>query len=243
MSKRQNAKSSGQKTQNNGRARGRPESRIPTEGGRSVAHTLLQTIPIFPIAKEVKGMVYYDYLKTLAGGVGAIPTNFFTGNGLFDPDNTGIGHQPMGFDQMMGFYEQATVIRSHIRVTFYSAGAATRVGLYLNPDTTSPSLPRIVENGLMKMGLVGGSGTGNGAHAFATLELACDVPSYFGRRRGEILADPQMYTTIAANPGEMVHFGVCAWSAFDSAAEVAVGYDVTITYDAVFWEPKKLTSS
>lgn len=215
----------------------------PTTGGKSVKMTLLKTVPLFPIAKEVRGMIYYDYAKTLSGGVGSVPTNYYSCNGLYDPDVTGTGHQPMGFDQMMALYEQFTVIRSHIKVTFASAGEHARVGIYLNPDTTSPGLPRLVENGLITMDKVTGPSSSSGQHSYATLEIACNVPKYFGRTKEALIADPQMYGTIAANPGEQVYFGVCAWAGFDASADVTIGYDVVITYDAVFWEPKKLTSS
>jgi hypothetical protein len=205
--------------------------------------TLLRTTPLFPIHKVISGQIYYDYQKTLSGGVGSVPTNFYSANGLFDPDATGIGHQPIGFDQMMALYEQFTVLRAHIKVTFASAGEHARVGIYLSPDTVAPGLPRLVENGLMKMGVVCGPATSNGQYAFTTLELVCDIPKYFGKSREAILADPQMYGTIAANPGEQAYFAVCAWAAFDSAADVNIAYDVTITYESSYWEPKKLTSS
>lgn len=226
------------------RTRKRRGALVPTQGGTDVRTTLLQQVPIFPISKAVDGMVYYDYLKTLTGSPSAVPTHAYSANGMYDPDSSGLGHQPMGFDNLMAFYEQTTVVKSHISVTFYAAaGTPARVGIYLSPDTSVQTLPGLVENGLMKMTTVGGSGTGNGKHAFATLELTCDVPTYFGKTRGAILADPQMYTTIAANPGEQVYFNVCAWSPFDGAADVAIGYDVIITYDTVFWEPKKLSPS
>lgn len=224
--------------------RRQPRSKVPTQGGTDVRTTLLRQMPVFPISKPVSGMVYYDYLKVLSGSPSAVPTHVYSANGMYDPDSSGLGHQPMGFDNLMAFYEQTTVVKSHIAVTFYcGAGTPARVGVYLSPDTTVLALPGLVENGLMKMTTVGGSGTGNGKHAFATLELTCDVPTYFGKTRGEILADPQMYTTIASNPGEQVYFNVCAWSPFDGTADVTIGYDVTITYDTVFWEPKKLSSS
>lgn len=219
------------------------KDKAPTTGGRSVKATLLKSVPLFPVSKEVRGMIYYEYAKTLAGGIGAVPTHYYSCNGLYDPDATGTGHQPMGFDTMMGYYEQFTVLRAHIKVTFASAGEHARVGVYLNPDTTNPGLPRIVENGLISMDKVCGPSSSNGQYSFASIEIPCDIPKYFGKSRQAILADPQMYGTIAANPGEQVYFGVCAWAGFDSAVDVAISYDAVITYDAVFWEPKKAASS
>ncbi len=38
----------------------------------------------------------------------------FTANGLFDPDITGTGHQPRGFDQFMALYDKYVVVSSSI---------------------------------------------------------------------------------------------------------------------------------
>ena len=42
----------------------------------------------------------------------------FSANGLFDPDLTGAGHQPMGFDQIMPLYNNYVVISASITCTF-----------------------------------------------------------------------------------------------------------------------------
>lgn len=39
-------------------------------------------------------------------------------NSLFDPDYTGIGHQPYGFDQWKNFYQQYYVYKAAISVSF-----------------------------------------------------------------------------------------------------------------------------
>lgn len=41
----------------------------------------------------------------------------FRGNGLYDPDQSGVGHQPLGFDQWMAFYTRYRVYASRIKVT------------------------------------------------------------------------------------------------------------------------------
>ncbi len=49
-------------------------------------------------------------------------TYSFRGNGVFDPDKTGTGHQPRGYDQYAALYQYVTVTASHINVTFNQFG-------------------------------------------------------------------------------------------------------------------------
>jgi len=67
--------------------------------------------------------VKYADVFTLTGGVGAIGNQVFTVNSLFDPDLSGIGHQPMWFDQICGPqgtapYGRYRVKGAKVKVTF-----------------------------------------------------------------------------------------------------------------------------
>lgn len=46
----------------------------------------------------------------------------FMGNGIYDPNITGIGHQPRGFDQFMDVYQKFTVVASQCTVQFMYEG-------------------------------------------------------------------------------------------------------------------------
>lgn len=188
-------------------------------------------------------MYYYDYAQQLTAAAGFCASRFFIANGLFDPDISGSGHQPMGFDQMMQIYTTYHVVRASITVTCMAEVSGAAVGLYLSPDTTSITDPiRLIENGLMKIVHLSAS-TGSGANRQASVSLTCDVPAYFGRRgTRSILNDDNLGGTAAANPFEGVYFGVCTFCFYSSAA-VVVDYDVMLSYDAIFSEPRKLTVS
>ena len=41
-------------------------------------------------------------------------------NSLFDPNLSGLGHQPRGFDQLMAVYEKYTVVAAKITVCYVS---------------------------------------------------------------------------------------------------------------------------
>lgn len=219
------------------------KTQAPTiSAGPSVSMTQLMTTPLFPARKYIKGQLYYETGKTLTSTVGSTAAYVFSANGLFDPNITGTGHQPIGFDQMMLMYEQYTVIRSHIKVTYLATDEPIRVAITLGPDVTPPSSSTIaMENGLIKSTIVAGTGGDSGTNRLKTLTLSCDVPKYFGKQYQAVLGDTQLQGDIANNPLEQVYFQVLAWDPYGSSATVA--FDAVISYDVMYWEPKKLASS
>lgn len=46
----------------------------------------------------------------------------FMGNGIYDPNVTGTGHQPRGFDEFMNVYQKFTVVASQCTVQFMYEG-------------------------------------------------------------------------------------------------------------------------
>lgn len=215
--------------------------KAPTIGGPSVGTSLLTKTPLFPVRKYVKQQLYYDSNIILTSSIGSLALYNFSANGIYDPNITGTGHQPIGFDQMMSMYEQYTVIRSRIKVTFVSGAEPGRVAISLSPDATSPTnISTAMENGLLTTTTV--TGTDSGQHRVKSLTLTCDVPKYFGKPFNSVLADSTMTGTIASNPPEQVYFQILAWDPYQ-ASDFSVALDVTLSYDVMYWEPKKLVSS
>lgn len=61
-------------------------------------------------------------------------------NSLFDPDFTGTGVQPMGYDQFSALYGRYAVIRNSFDVTFANTTSLPiRVGYVISPQSTLPS--------------------------------------------------------------------------------------------------------
>ncbi len=57
----------------------------------------------------IRKLRYCDRLEIDPGASSALGEHFFSCVGLFDPDITGTGHQPMGFDQYMALYDHYQV--------------------------------------------------------------------------------------------------------------------------------------
>lgn len=170
----------------------------------------------------------------------------FTANGLYDPNVSSTGHQPLGFDTMMLYYEQYTVTNSRITINFAGNGVQpATVGLCLAPDTTSLVLPDVVENGLFVMKTVDGrakDGYGTGQR-LGSLSLSCDVAKYFGRRtRRELLDDPNLSGTVATTPAEQVYFVIVTFGFGSFSDNTSVAFNAVLEYNAVFWEPRKVAA-
>jgi len=191
-------------------------ARAATHGsGPTAEGTLLTKVPLFPPSARVRSLSYFEPSYTLTGASGVIAQYAFTANGIYDPNITGTGHQPLGFDTMMTYYDQYTVLNSKITVRCFGNGVQpASVSICLAPDTTSLALPDVVENGYIKLSHVdgrgnGGYGTGN---RITEVSLNCDVSSYFGRNGGRvILNDPYLSGTATSNPTEQVYFIINTW--------------------------------
>lgn len=63
---------------------------------------------------------YCDFVKldADAGGSAVAVQHTFLANSVWDPDHTGTGHQPMGFDEMAAQYNHYVVLGSRITVHF-----------------------------------------------------------------------------------------------------------------------------
>jgi len=239
----QRTKRRGRVPQKRNTQRTREEKKQPTaDRGRTAMRDLQFSTPIFPITTRRKTM-YHDSV-TITSTAGAVGRYFFSANGLFDPNITGTGHQPLGFDQLMLLYEQCTCVFSKISVVFINnaTGFYTRCAVSLCPDTTALSdKDEIMENGLIKTLILSPISV---AGSCKTISLDCSMTSYFGRKRSvrELLDDNALYTTVAANPTEQVYFCLNVWD--PTAANTAtVAAEVIIEYDAIYWEPRKLAVS
>lgn len=228
----------------NSRRKGRRQT-APTHAATSAASVALLKFPVFRAQHFQRGMLYYDTQLTNIPLIGGSAVGYvFSANGLYDPNITGTGHQPMGFDQLMAFYEQYTVTNATITVRFnaYASTQPNVSAVYLSPDTTIQTSPGVtMENGLLKSVVTeGASGTYSPTKE---ITLNCDVAKYFNRDKRAMINDSDLQGTAAANPTEQVYFIISSWQAFALSTSQTIHFDVLLSYDAWFTEPRKLPAS
>jgi len=117
-------------------------SRLPTSvyAGSRVARPLTVLNSFMPPKKKCI-MHYADQYAVSALAAGTRTSQTIRGNGMYDPDQTGTGHQPRGFDQIAALYNYYCVTASSIRVRFSSAAAGNGVLIGLQADATVATAP------------------------------------------------------------------------------------------------------
>ncbi len=96
-----------------------------TRPGAKQAKASVVTVPssIRVVADVMRSTLTYKQRVNMGGSAGVIVQKF-RGNDLFDPDVSGVGAQPYGFDQMMTFYSKYRVLSSKIECWFCSVGTS-----------------------------------------------------------------------------------------------------------------------
>lgn len=136
----------------------------------------LSTIPLRNLWYSHK---YSDAGVSINPGLAGSPGVYiYSCNGLYDPNYTASGHQPLGFDQVKELYQAYYVIRSRLKVFFYNSDAGTPVivGITIKNDTTALSDSNIY---IEQPGTVWTVLTGNGKdNSCKTLSMTWDADKY-----------------------------------------------------------------
>lgn len=191
-----------------------------------------------PLGRQIKAEHSYAVVNIqLNPGISGLASNYvFSVNGMFDPDITGVGTQPVGFDNMTGLFDHYTVIHSKIRVDFYSSDNATSVCCgVLVKDNASTS------NNVMNL-LCGESVSSmvDPQNPTTMISKSVNVSKFLGRPN--ILSEDDCRGSSTSNPAEQAYYHVFAQP--NSTNDVSSLFCVVrIDYVAVWTEPLSLSNS
>lgn len=173
------------------------------------------------------------------GIAGVAASHVFTGNGVYDPDITGTGHQPLGFDQWMGLYNHFTVTGFTMKVYFdnhTSTGHPCFCGIKVTPDgAVITNGQETIEQGNCVWKLVSGAGD----NSMQMLTLTQDNSKYFSK---SVLNERDFQGSNSGNPLEQLYPTIFAFTN-DTSDGAVVECHVIIDYRVVFTEPKLVNQS
>lgn len=108
-------------------------------------------------AQFLKQKLTYSEAIQLDPGLAAGAAYVFAANGLYDPNITGTGHQPAGFDQLMALYGEYVVTASWIKIVAVNTDPNGQqiVGVaFLDNATTSTDVRQYIEQGNSKWSVI-----------------------------------------------------------------------------------------
>lgn len=232
--------------------------------GRSKKQKLLRVASIAQSATSAMAPMLFNAPRTKSVSLLYGDTNFsligasnpaayvFRANSLFDPDFTGVGHQPRGFDQLMALYERyvvtgvkveawfappipgesATQYIPYIQFREISTVAAANTDLLESPNT-------VLGDGCFPSGRTSGSATGIGTEGGKYLTCYFDIVKLkgHGKDRKTFESEPDVAGSSSTNPVDQgyIHIGIMRNNAFAVGGACTVA--VRLTYYGTFYQP------
>lgn len=173
---------------------------------------------------------------TTTGGIERY--NLFNINSLYDPDRTGIGHQPLGYDQLSALYNNYRVLGSSIRVWARNDTDSTpfKILISTSSNTSGPAGIDAAQEGRVKTRMGGDQGKVMFVKAYRKM------PTVFGVTKEQYLIEKDYGADVGSNP---VNCGIWqVWvEPFDESSTIGISVKVEITYYARFTSPKWVIQS
>lgn len=179
---------------------------------------------------------YVEPIDITLSGSGA-GTYVFSCNGLYDPNITGTGHQPLYFDQYMALYRHYTVMKSNIKVTPYgndeaAPGTSAILTVFIDDDATLPSTTAQREQI---------SATNKVYNVFD--DVGMSITKYWNGKRtygGNLIDNRELSGNSGANPSEQSYFVISINKGGAVATHTLL---VEIEYTVVWHEHVSVASS
>lgn len=177
----------------------------------------------------------------------AFASQTFFVNSLYDPDYTGTGHQPMGYDQLTPLYNRYVVTGAKITTTFETSSASmntgTTVGITVHEggtfySSTSQDVETLIEQGKTTYKMLG---VATGGHAVATLSRKISMRKEFAVK--DIISGNFYSALVNANPVNGMFATIWASASNFGADAPATGTITKIEFTGYFLEPKLLGGS
>lgn len=192
-------------------------------------------------------LVRLRYVETISinATTGLAGTYKFKANDIFDPNNTGAGHQPYGHDELASMYINYTVIGSKCTAKFFSGSnsialSAANVGILLKDEVTTESNTTLwMERPKSRFKTIANN---SGGSAVATMSKNFSAKKFFDVRD---LKDSQdrLGASFGTSPTDSAYFHIIVAPA-NTAIDLADMYiTVVIDYLVICSKPKELIQS
>lgn len=164
-------------------------------------------------------------------------------NGLFDPNQTGVGHQPYGFDSLANLYNRYRVIACGWRIerAMLEGGNPLMIGSIPSNDAgivwnlaggfshmrECPRSKYVIQNAGAPVKVLSGKSY---------------LPSLVGRSKAQYMADDAYQSTVVAVPTEATPLYILTYNTNDTPAP-GTSLNIVLEYTVEFFDVKRQVQS
>ncbi len=168
-------------------------------------------------------------------------------NSLFDPEFTGVGHQPYGYDQMAAFYNRYRVLKASWIVTMIPTGGVINPHLLCvvptNVTSTFTNGDLMTETPYAKYGWSKVQHTAASAGPDPVIiKGSINLGRLYGVSQATLKSDDRFAADFDSDPAEAAALHVGVFSAAGGTV-VSYAYHIRITYTAEMYDRKQLATS
>lgn len=176
-------------------------------------------------------------------GVGGVANQIIRMNSLFDPDFSGTGLQPTGFDQWAAFYTTYTIFAMdyHIIAQATSSSSATGPGIITVGSSNSSTVATVTADAISRADKVVGYSATGGGPASITIKGSYYLPKLFGARYK--VGETTFSSGVGNNPAQLAFLIIQVLGANDADDPAPVDLTIKLLYKGYMSQPVRLGQS
>lgn len=197
-------------------------------GNGSEASMVPDLIPrqVFGFPPTLLTKLRYKEQQTLTASSGLIASIVYSANGIYDPNISQTGHQPMYRDAYANIYNSYVVIGSRIRATFVNEVDGQTLVVGILGDDNDVNSSNITEKGEQNFSFTDIIGSSQGGRNSTTIENYYDPLLHLGVAAKD---DGQSVTGMGSNPANQWCYHMFAAASDLTTSEVRVWVDIEYT--------------
>lgn len=188
--------------------------------------------------------VNHRYLASsqMQTAAGAAAVHTFQVNSLYDPDYTGVGHQPIGYDQLTALFQAYTVIgvRASIKVWNRDSDEFVGFAIYFSEhgNPMSVGIQALLEQGALKYTIIPPAGVNP---QVKTLTASVSVKKFF--KVNNIMDDEESRGTTGSSPSRPLFMHIIMWQPDGGLTSAGGSYYLTLDQTAIWNRPLTISPS
>lgn len=198
--------------------------------------------PIPLIAEDIY-LCKLRYSEAIIFDATGINQIIFRGNGVFDPNFTGSGQQPVGYDQLATLYDRTRVLSSAIEVKWSAgtSGTTSFADVVIVPVIASGATFSTIDAALSNPYAKSGTITGTDAVGWLNMHSFMTTKKMIGRK--SIKYDDAYTASLTSNPDKQWFWFILAELKDRSATAMNIRATIVVTYYVEWYDRKPLNLS